>query len=652
MTRRIRLITQILFFAVFLVLLVQTEYKGKDTLGQPVRFFLEIDPLLTLSTILSAKGFFLFGVGFGIALAIAVVGSRFIQRAFERTGADERIRLLAGRYLPLAVLIALLVWAVFPFGLDQGLPVPMSLGIATVLVTLMLGRVFCGWLCPMGTVHHFVGWLKRDKQKILIDKNQYQPSQRWKYMVLIAFLAAAFLGFQVIGILDPISLVIRSFSIVVSPLVNQIANGAYDLAYSTQNEVVIDVADWLYGLVAYPNILSFHEPHFMGAVFIGALFVFLLALNFVRPRYWCRSLCPLGAFLGTISRNSFYRLEINKEECIGCGRCHSHCQGACDPEHRQGWRPAECLVCYHCVDECPVNCLHFSFGAIRKETIGLDLKRRRALEAVAAGLVVVPLLRASEQYKTEAAQGIAEPAIFNPKLIRPPGAIPEKEFLQRCVRCGECMKVCPTNGLHPATLEAGVEGLWTPVLVPQIGYCEYYCTLCGQVCPTGAIKTLDVQTKIRTVIGTAFFDVNRCLPYAFGKTCIVCEEHCPTSPKAIFLTPVPRVTRDQAVETGDPYGFGGGQWASPTEQADEPPADQNEGILQEGQISPFGDDVYASEEGDQVLQPRIDLDLCIGCGICEKVCVVADQPAVYVTAVEEQRSTANRITLEGTFGNQ
>jgi ferredoxin len=224
------------------------------------------------------------------------------------------------------------------------------------------------------------------------------------------------------------------------------------------------------------------------------------------------------------------------------------------------------------------------------------------------------------------------------------------------------MKVCPTNALHPVTLEAGAEGLWTPVLVPRIGYCEYSCTLCGQVCPTGAIRTLDVQTKIATVIGTAFFDLNRCLPYAFSRTCIVCEEHCPTSPKAIYLVPAPRTTREDAIETTDPFGLDAGRWTSPTEQAEEPAPEPAEDLqegqispfeedseLQPGQVSPYGDGT-AYYEGDQVLKPIIDLDYCIGCGICEKVCVLVDKPGVYITSVGETREPANRIKLEGTFG--
>jgi ferredoxin len=169
------------------------------------------------------------------------------------------------------------------------------------------------------------------------------------------------------------------------------------------------------------------------------------------------------------------------------------------------------------------------------------------------------------------------------------------------------MKVCPTNALHPSLMEGGLEGLWTPVLVPRVGYCEPGCVLCGQVCPTGAIWEITAEEKIGrsagnpeardpVKIGTAFYDRGRCLPWAMDTECLVCEEWCPTSPKAIYLVP--------------------------------------------------GDVVTSTGETKRVRQPYIDPKRCTGCGACEYACPVHDQPAVYVTSVGESRSKANQILLE------
>lgn len=184
---------------------------------------------------------------------------------------------------------------------------------------------------------------------------------------------------------------------------------------------------------------------------------------------------------------------------------------------------------------------------------------------------------------------------FNPKLVRPPGAVPEDEFLSRCIRCGECMKVCPTNAVQPTFLEAGMVGLWSPLLNMKLGYCEYECTLCTQVCPTDAIKELTFEEKQQTRIGVAAFDRGRCLPWASARSCIVCEEHCPTPTKAIWF---------EEVEV-------------------------------------------LNENGELVTlkQPHVNPDLCIGCGVCENKCPFRDQPAIYVTSAGETRNPDNQVLL-------
>ncbi len=217
----------------------------------------------------------------------------------------------------------------------------------------------------------------------------------------------------------------------------------------------------------------------------------------------------------------------------------------------------------------------------------LDLGRRAVLAAGLGGLAGGALLHTHPQ---------SGKRTFSPELIRPPGSVEEEEFLARCIRCGSCMKVCPTNGLHPAFLEGGLAGLWTPVFQMKLGYCEYECTLCTQVCPTDAIRQLTVKEKQKTSIGLAFIDKNRCLPFAFGRSCIVCQEHCPTPTKAIWF---------EEVEVKNQKG-----------------------------------------ERSIVKQPHVDPELCIGCGICENKCPVVDQPAIRVTSVGETRHPDNQILLE------
>lgn len=221
----------------------------------------------------------------------------------------------------------------------------------------------------------------------------------------------------------------------------------------------------------------------------------------------------------------------------------------------------------------------------------VGITRRGVLFGAAAGLGSVFLTRSS---------ALGEEKTFSPVLIRPPGSLGENEFLAKCIRCGECMKVCPTNAVQPALLEGGLVGLWTPVLKMRMGYCEYECNLCSQVCPTQAIRRIAVEEKQKIKIGLAFFDRNRCLPYASARTCIVCEEHCPTPKKAIWFEEVQVMTPNRQMTT--------------------------------------------------VKQPRVDPELCIGCGICETKCPITDQRGVYVTSVGETRNPKNQVLLDSYSG--
>jgi ferredoxin len=187
--------------------------------------------------------------------------------------------------------------------------------------------------------------------------------------------------------------------------------------------------------------------------------------------------------------------------------------------------------------------------------------------------------------------------VSDPRLIRPPGSLPEKDFLKLCQRCSLCMKVCPTNAINPTLTEAGVAGFWTPHLIMTQGYCEYTCTLCGSVCPTGAIREITVEEKIEQPIkiGSAYIDRGRCLPWSANAPCIVCQEHCPTSPKAIYL-------KNEVLITADGTGL-------------------------------------------ELQLPFVDLKRCVGCGICENKCPVKGLPAVRTIAAGESRSLRNRILL-------
>ena len=252
----------------------------------------------------------------------------------------------------------------------------------------------------------------------------------------------------------------------------------------------------------------------------------------------------------------------------------------------------------NCIDDCPEDAIEFTMlRQDRKQIVpNPDMTRRQLVFAGFLGVLAAPALRNN---------GLVNDENFSAKMIRPPGSVAEYEFLERCIKCEQCVNVCPTNVLQPAGLaEGGFEALWTPVMNFRIAHCQLKCNLCSEVCPTGAIRRISVAEKLGegryseqgpVRLGTAFIDTSRCLPWANQIPCVVCEEVCPVAPKAIQ-------THDE--ETKDVFG-----------------------------------------KMVVLNKPFIVPDLCIGCGICEAECPVQDQPAVYVTAVGESRSSDRKLLL-------
>lgn len=501
--RHLRIAVQLLCLGLFLLLFVLTEYRGQDVLAYPVSLLFRIDPLAALADAL-APGVFNW----------------------------------------------VLLWP----------------ALVIILLTFILGRFFCGWICPLGTTLDGLGKVIGRGQTALAP-----TLRRIKYYLLFLLAAAGFFGLQLIGLFDPLAIFLRTLTLSLYPAWNLVANNVFEWLYHHRVPLLSDWADRVYPFIdAY--LLSFHPPAFTLAVFTLLIFFAVIVLEKIERRFWCKNLCPLGALLGLCARHALLRREP-AAPCADCGACLVKCRSHASTS--AGHRAGECLMCLDCEGFCPQGRIRWAWGAPRT-VHGVDLTRRGVLTSLGAGLILAPVAGAT-------------PAVGqrHSYLLRPPGAVAEDEFQRRCIRCGECMKVCIGGALHPALLDAGPTGLWTPVLVPRIGYCEYNCTLCGQVCPTGAIRRLSLEEKHKTVIGIAVFDKNRCIPFARGEECLVCEEHCPTGEKAIVFDVRP-------VQVGD--------------------------------------------EERLIKLPRVVRKLCIGCGICETRCPVEGISPIRVTNEGESRN--------------
>jgi ferredoxin-type protein NapF len=264
--------------------------------------------------------------------------------------------------------------------------------------------------------------------------------------------------------------------------------------------------------------LSYAQPVFYMSLVTFLVFAGIIALGRLAPRFWCRYLCPLGALLSLVSPLGRLRRTVGPE-CPACGLCQEACpMGAAVDEG--GTRVADCIQCRTCVAACPEDIITFPTSP-RMLPAGApahpDMSRRGFLYSVAGGVGVGFAVQ----------QSPFTPLQNKQQLIRPPGALPENEFLTTCIRCSECMKSCLTNTLQPTLWESGLAGLWTPKLDLRFAACEQECNVCGKVCPTQAIRSLDLEEKTHAKLGTAVLKKEMCLVWAQDKLCLICDEICP-----------------------------------------------------------------------------------------------------------------------------
>jgi len=476
---------------------------------------------------------------------------------------------LFSRFDPLLMLTAQVAGRVLVSGL--------VLAGVTLLLTLLFGRVWCGWLCPLGTLLEWLGPRRHsDASPRLAPHLARTPANSWrviKYLLLFALLAAAILGNQTLIFLDPITILNRALTTAIWPALRYVVMQAEAFLY--QFPPLWGPLDAVHGAVVQPLFLDV-PPVFALGILMAVLFLGLIALNWWAERFWCRYLCPLGGLLGLLSKLSLVRREVSSA-CAECARCTHQCPtGTIDPCDGYRSDPAECIVCFDCLTDCTRAGIGFRWQLPRWRPDGwrdYDPTRRQALAVVGASAVGVAL--AGVEPITQ-----RQPAT----MIRPPGAL-VTDFSALCIRCGACVRVCPTQGLQPSLFEGGLQNVFTPRLVPRLGPCTFNCHACGQVCPTGAIPPLGLEEKQRTIIGLARIDQGRCLPWAYNLPCIVCEEACPVADKAIQLEEV--------------------------------------SVL--------------NAQGETVLlqRPYVVTELCIGCGICEYQCPMGGEAAIRVHAPTE-----------------
>ncbi len=442
-----------------------------------------------------------------------------------------------------------------------------------LLITLLLGRFYCSAICPLGILQDVVTRVARwrSKKKRFFKYKKPHPILRYVFLGIMV-LAILLGGGWVVTWLDPYSIAGRTFTYLFKPLVVWANNGI--LVPVLQNFEV-------YSVYHQNLILPYLVPTLLTLAVIGAIGYFA----WKRGRLFCNTICPVGTFLGEVSRFSLLKVKFDQDKCTRCGKCSGVCKSECINIKEYSVDNTRCVTCFNCLEICPESALSLKPGM--KQSIGepavnqmkpVDVAsennkhdgNRRKLLVTGLALMAGSRIYALKKNKLPDSQ---KDLLRNEKdhPVAPPGAKSIARFNEICTSCSLCVAACPTGVLQPALTEYGLSGFMQPHMDYATSFCNFDCTKCGEVCPTGAILPLPLEEKQITQMGKAVFVKQNCVVYTDETDCGACSEHCPT--KAVDMVP---------------YKNG-------------------------------------------LLIPEVDQSICIGCGACEHPCPI-DQPfkAIYV----------------------
>lgn len=441
-----------------------------------------------------------------------------------------------------------------------------------LLLTLLFGRVYCSFICPLGILQDIVFRIRRWlAPKRFLKFSRPVPWVRYGVLALLAACCVTGLAGLSLNWLDPYSIFGRIMYVLAWPAAIW-SNNLLAADSSSADLVQMD-----YFPAAFPVLLA-------SAGMLGLVAV----MSAWKGRLYCNTVCPVGTLLGLLSRISLFRLGFDP---ASCKKCVKSCKAQCLNLKEYKIDYSRCVACYDCVRSCSEGGIRYRWFTRARQLVPAQKKkappapapsssaavpsiagssRRQFLEATAAGLATAAL---------SGCRGDAARKLDPTQCVLPPGAGSLERFLDICTGCQMCVANCPTHVLQPSYLQLGLKGFMKPRMDFATKYCLYDCHRCAEVCPTGAIRRMPVTaerdtegiTKDTTRIAVARFYVCRCLVAREDMDCGACTEHCPT--KALYTVP------------------------------------------------------YIGRDGQEHRLPRLDPSLCIGCGACEHACpVTAERP--------------------------
>lgn len=404
----------------------------------------------------------------------------------------------------------------------QLLPALFALNVGVVLLlvllTLLVGRVYCSVVCPLGVLQDIISWAsgQRKKKKYRFS---YSPEVKWlRYGALGLFVVALVAG-------------IGSFAALLAPYSSygRIASNLFSPVYRWGNNLLAYFAERAGSYAFYETEVWLKS---LSTLLIAVVTLGILAmLAWRNGRTYCNTVCPVGTVLGFFSRFSLFRPVLDAEKCKHCGLCSRRCKAACIDHKGHRIDYSRCVACMDCLETCKHDAIRLQYRW-KKDTGRVDTSRRSFLSATA--LVAATSVVKAQEKKVDGGLAVIEDKQVPVRAIPivPPGAWSARHFAQHCTACQLCVSVCPNDVLRPS---AGLMNLMQPELSYERGYCRPECTRCSDVCPTGAIRPITVEEKSSTRIGHAVWVRKNCVPLTDGVECGNCARHCPSG--AIQMVP-------------------------------------------------------------------------------------------------------------------
>ncbi len=423
-------------------------------------------------------------------------------------------------------------------------------GFLVVLVlTLMTGRTYCSFLCPLGIGQDLFSRIGGRFKKKFRRYGYKKPFTILRYSILaITLIVTMIWGIYLVTLLDPYSIFGRFMTYFAKPVVLLINNflagilGKFDI-YTLSNVPVKGF-----------TLVSYSIP--------AAFFILVGVLSFTKGRHYCNTICPVGTLLGLLSKISIIRIKFDEKACTRCGRCAMKCKASCIDFLKHDIDVTRCVDCFNCIYTCQDNALSYGFVSFKKKEHETDESKRKFV--VGSALMLLGLSHAANAQDKTVPKPKKDSTVKENKTfpVCPPGGVTIADFNNDCIACSLCINACPNGVLQPAFKQYGITGMMQPVMNYHRSFCTYNCTICTEVCPTNALSPLVLEAKKLTQIGKAKFIKDNCIVKTEKTACGACSESCPT--KAVHMIPyegnlvIPEVTEDICI------GCGHCEYACPT----------------------------------------------------------------------------------------